>query len=493
MQETLNQLIQYALDHQIIDPEETDYCANKLIDLFQEPSFAKLETASAPLPEIMNRLLDEAVKRGLMEDTVTARDLLDARIMDIVMPRPGEVIRRFQALYAQDPARATDWFYDLSIRSNYIHKDRTDKNIKFERNTKYGPVQITINLSKPEKDPKEIAAARSQKSTGYPACLLCKENVGFAGHASHPARQNLRIIPLNLGGSKYYMQYSPYIYYNEHCIIFNEQHIPMRVDHDTFEHLADFTDQFPHYSLGSNTDIPIVGGSILTHDHYQGGHHHFPIEDAEVRHHTEIDGASVDLLNWPLTTLRLRTDNREQLIALADRILADWIAWEDPEAGILRETDGVRHNAITPILRKKDGIYELDLVLRNNRTTEEYPLGIFHPHAEHHHVKKENIGLIEVMGLAILPARLKEEMKLIEQVLAGSLDVADDPRLAQHAHWIEELKTRWDGTTDMDDFLQQALTDKFVKVLEDAGVYKTDEKGLQGALRFLEQVKHGQN
>ena len=490
MQETLNQLIQYALDHQMIDPEETDYCANKLIDLFQEPSFAKLETASAPLPEIMNRLLDEAVKRGLMEDTVTARDLLDARIMDIVMPRPGEVIRRFQALYAQDPARATDWFYDLSIRSNYIHKDRTDKNIKFERNTKYGPVQITINLSKPEKDPKEIAAARSQKSTGYPACLLCKENVGFAGHASHPARQNLRIIPLNLGGSKYYMQYSPYIYYNEHCIIFNEQHIPMRVDHDTFEHLADFTDQFPHYSLGSNTDIPIVGGSILTHDHYQGGHHHFPIEDAEVRHHTEIDGASVDLLNWPLTTLRLRTDNREQLIALADRILADWIAWEDPEAGILRETDGVRHNAITPILRKKDGIYELDLVLRNNRTTPERPYGLFHVPEHLFHIKKENIGLIEVMGLAILPPRLVPELAAVARCLVAGTDPMDDPEAAPHGEWARGLAGRYPGLTpgEAESVVRGEAGDVFAHVLEDAGVFKWDEAGRAAQRRFLEAL-----
>lgn len=490
MQETLEQLIRYALDHQMIDPEETDYCANKLIALFGEPVFHHQEVQDAGLPEIMDRLLDEAVRRGLIQDTVTERDLLDAKIMDIVMPRPGEVNRRFTELYAKDPQAATDWFYNLSIRSNYIHKDRTDKNIKFERPTPYGPMQITINLSKPEKDPREIAAVRTQKSTGYPACLLCKENVGFAGHASHPARQNLRIIPLNLGGDKYYMQYSPYIYYNEHCIIFNEQHVPMRVDHGTFEHLADFTDLFEHYALGSNTDIPIVGGSILTHDHYQGGRHHFPIEDATVRHHTEIDGISVDLLNWPLTTLRLRTSHREALIALADRILADWIAWEDPENDIIRETGGERHNAITPILRKKDGVYELDLVLRNNRTTEEYPMGIFHPHAEHHHVKKENIGLIEVMGLAILPARLKDEMKLIENVLAGNMAVEDDERLAKHARWIGQLQEQWTGTTDMDDFLQQALTDKFVCVLEDAGVYKMDEKGLQGALRFLEQVKH---
>lgn len=489
MQETLNQLIQYALDHQMIDPEETDYCANKLIDLFQEPAFEKMDAPAPALPVIMNSLLDEAVARKMIEDTTTERDLLDARIMDIVMPRPAEVNRRFAQLYAQDPEKATDWFYDLSIRSNYIHKDRTDKNIRFERNTKYGPMQITINLSKPEKDPREIAAARNRKSTGYPACLLCRENVGFAGHANHPARQNHRIIPLDLGGDRYYMQYSPYIYYNEHCIVFNEKHIPMRVDHDTFEHLADFVDLFEHYTLGSNTDIPIVGGSILTHDHYQGGRHHFPIEDAKVRHHTEIDGVSVDLLNWPLTTLRLHTDDRQTLVALADRVLAEWIAWEDPENDILRETDGVRHNAITPILRKKEGVYELDLVLRNNRTTKEYPLGIFHPHAEHHHVKKENIGLIEVMGLAILPARLKDEMALIRQVLAHQLDVNDDPRLEKHAQWIGELKLQWTGTTDLDDFLEQALTDKFVKVLENAGVYKTDEKGLEGALRFLEQVK----
>lgn len=489
MNKTISQLLKYALDHKMIEAEDADYCANKLLDLFSESSFEKEDGSYDSLEQIMTDLLDEAVKKGMIEGTITQRDLLDAKIMDIVMPRPGEVIKEFNTRYKENPKAATDWYYDLSIRSNYIHKDRTDKNIKFNKETPYGEIQISINLSKPEKDPKDIAAAKSVKASGYPKCLLCKENVGFAGNANHPARQNHRIIPLDLNGGKYYLQYSPYVYYNEHCIVFNKDHVPMRIDHDTFEHLVAFVNLFPHYTAGSNTDIPIVGGSILTHDHYQGGNHHFPIQDAKIRYATEIDGVTTEFLDWPLSTLRIRDKDAARIIALSDKILEAWKNYEDPELEIIKETDGVRHNAITPILRMKDGEYEMDLVLRNNRTSDEHPDGIFHPHKEHHHVKKENIGLIEVMGLAILPARLKDEVELIKKVLKGNLKVEDDPRLEKHKDWILQLHEKNPDLDNLDGFMEQALADKFVCVLEDAGVYKKGAKGLEGALRFIERLK----
>lgn len=489
MNSLINQLIDYALSHNMVEEADVDYCANKLIDLFGEPEFERVPGDEQPISEIMAGLLAQAVKKGIIEDTVTQKDLLDAKIMDIVMPRPSEVVRTFVRLEEEDPRKATDWFYDLSIRSNYIHKDRIDKNIKFEKPSAYGNIQITINLSKPEKDPKDIAAARFLKASSYPKCLLCKENVGFAGTMSHPARQNHRIIPLDLAGEHYFLQYSPYTYYNEHCIVFNEKHVPMHIDHSTFCHLAEFIDQFPHYTIGSNSDIPIVGGSILTHDHYQGGRHHFPMEDAPVRHEDVIGDVQVELLKWPLTTLRLRTADKDKLIALSDLILKEWIAWEDPACNIIRETDGVRHNGITPILRKKGEQYEMDLVLRNNRTSEEYPDGIFHPHKQHHHIKKENIGLIEVMGLAVLPPRLKEETALIQEVLRGNTALLADPRLEKHLDWIAQLQQMHPDMSNLDAFMEQAITDKFVLVMEDAGVYKNDAQGMEGALRFMEQIK----
>lgn len=489
MNTLINQLIDYALSHHMMEEEDVDYCANKLIDLFSETDFHRESTQPASIQDIMDGLLQAAVSKGMIEDTATRKDLLDARIMDIVMPRPSQVTQTFRTLYAQSAQSATDWFYDLSIRSNYIHQDRIDRNIKFEGKSAYGSIQITINLSKPEKDPKDIAAARTQKASSYPKCLLCKENVGYAGTMTHPARQNHRIIPLDLAGERYYLQYSPYTYYNEHCIVFNENHVPMRIDHSTFRHLISFADQFPHYTIGSNSDIPIVGGSILTHDHYQGGRHHFPMETADVRLADRIGDTDMELLKWPLTTLRLRTRDSRQLLELCDLILKEWTGWDDPDRQIVSHTGDVRHNAITPILRKKGDVYEMDLVLRNNRTDQEHPDGIFHPHSQHHHIKKENIGLIEVMGLAVLPPRLKDEMALIARVLQGDDLAAGDPRLEKHADWIETLKSRQPDADGLDDFLKQAVTDKFVCVLENAGVYKNDADGLKGAAAFMEQVK----
>lgn len=489
MNKTINQLIQFALDHGMIREDDISYSANKLLDLLQIDSFDYEPAEYESLYPILDSMLDYAAEKGLCEDTTTSKDLFDTRIMDCVMPRPSEVTETFWENYEESPEKATGEYYDLSINSNYIRKSRTDKNINFSSPSRYGDIQISINLSKPEKDPKEIAAARNVKSSGYPKCLLCKENVGYAGHANHPARQTHRIIPLDLKSGKYYLQYSPYVYYNEHCIILNENHVPMKVDRQTFENLLEFITLFPHYMLGSNTDIPIVGGSILSHDHYQGGRHRFPIQDARVIEEFDLDGVHAEIIDWPLSTLRLRDADKEKLAELSEKILNAWIEYEDAERDIIPFTDGVRHNAITPISRRVGDDYEIDLVLRNNRTSEQYPDGIFHPHPEHHHIKKENIGLIEVMGLAILPARLKDELTLIEGVLNGTVNEADEPSLEKHADWIVELKEEYTPDQDVHEFVNKAAADKFVKVLENAGVFKTDEDGLKGFEKFIGKVK----
>lgn len=488
MNTAINQLIQFALEHQMIQPADVDYSVNLLLDLFQLDTFTKQETETASLYDILDTMLAYAVSHGLCENDVTDRDLFDTRIMNCIMPRPSEVNAEFFSRYRQSPEAATDYFYNLSVHSNYIRKSRTDKNIKFRKEYKYGPIEISINLSKPEKDPREIARARQVKASGYPKCLLCKENVGFAGNANHPARQNHRIIPIDLKNGRYYLQYSPYVYYNEHCILLNEHHEPMRINRQTFENLFDFVSQFPHYMAGSNSDIPIVGGSILTHDHYQGGNHHFPIEDAQVIEEHTVDGVQVQMLYWPLTTLRLTDKDPDKLIRLADRILHAWIAYEDPARDIISHTGDIRHNAITPIVRRKGDQYQIDIVLRNNRTSDAYPDGIFHPHPEHHHIKKENIGLIEVMGLAVLPARLKNEMALIQEVLQGTASVQEHPELEKHIQWIQELEKKM-PVENMQDFLETELAVKFVKVLENAGVYKMDEDGIAGFRVFVESLE----
>ncbi|WP_304684320.1 UDP-glucose--hexose-1-phosphate uridylyltransferase [Ileibacterium valens] len=489
MNKTINQLLQFGLDHQMIDENDLPYAANQLIDLLKIDSFEREHVEAPSLYPILDDLLDYAVKNNLCEDTVTSKDLFDTRIMDCLMPRPSEVVRNFWKEYEEDPQKATDDYYQLSINSNYIRKSRTDKNINFKAPSRYGDIQISINLSKPEKDPKEIAAARNVKSSGYPKCLLCPENVGYAGHANHPARQTHRIIPLNLKSGKYFMQYSPYVYYNEHCIILNENHIPMRIDRNTFENLFEFITLFPHYMLGSNTDIPIVGGSILTHDHYQGGRHRFPIQDAHTIDSFELDGVHAEIIEWPLSTLRLRDKNPEKLVDLADRILAFWKEYEDLDLDIIPYTGSTRHNAITPIARMNGDEYEIDLVFRNNRTSEQYPDGIFHPHPEHHHIKKENIGLIEVMGLAVLPARLKDELVLVEKVLTNQLDASTEPSLDKHANWIESLKAEYTPEMDVHEFVNQQTGAKFVSVLENAGVFKMDEEGLDGFRRFIRKFE----
>ena len=488
MNKRINQLVDYAIKNEMISQEDICYSVNLLLDVLKIDTFEREEVEEASIYDILDDLLDCAVEKGLIENNTTEKDLFDTRIMNCFMPRPKEVIEQFWKLYKEDPKKATDNYYALSINSNYIRKSRTDKNIKFNHEYKYGDIQITINLSKPEKDPKEIAKAKLVKSSGYPKCLLCKENVGYAGHMNHPARQTHRVIPLELNGRDYYMQYSPYVYYNEHCIVFNSEHIPMVINRASFENLIAFTEIFPHYMAGSNADLPIVGGSILTHDHYQGGNHHFPMEDATAIDERVIDGVNVQMLKWPLSTLRLTAANKKDVVDLAEKILNKWIDYSDEACEIISHTDGTRHNTVTPIARRQNELFQLDIVLRNNRTSEEHPLGIFHPHAQHHHIKKENIGLIEVMGLAVLPARLKTELETIKQCLLGKEDFASHPELANHSDWFTYLQTLEVTPETVDAVVEMEVTKKFVAVLEDAGVYKMTEEGIAGFKRFVDSL-----
>ncbi|MFR7590453.1 MAG: UDP-glucose--hexose-1-phosphate uridylyltransferase [Longibaculum sp.] len=494
MNHEINRLISFALNHRMINNDDVDYAVNLLLDLFHLDNFEKEEvdeTLKEATP-ILDKMLDYAIKEQLIEDNTTAKDLFDTRIMNCVMPRPSEVIKTFQEEYCMSPQKATDYYYQLSIASNYIRKSRTDKNIRFKEFYKYGNIEITINLSKPEKDPKEIAKAKLVKSSGYPKCLLCKENVGFAGDLNRAARQTHRIIPVDLDGAQYYLQYSPYVYYNEHCIVFNSEHKPMIIHHDTFTHLLSFLDKFPHYMLGSNADLPIVGGSILTHDHFQGGRYTFPIEGAEVLkkvHLNQYPTLTIELIKWPLSTIRVTSSNKEEIIQFADDILARWKDYSHPTLGILPYTGETPHNTITPIARMKNGKYQMDLVLRNNRTSEEHPDGIFHPHQNLHHIKKENIGLIEVMGLAVLPARLKDELGLLKECLLKNKNIDDYEELEKHRLWYNELKNNNEINQDnVDNILKVALTKKFVEVLEDAGVFKMDDEGIDAFVSFVESM-----
>ncbi len=491
MNHLINELIAYGIHNQLIKTEDIDYSANLLIDLLQIDEFEYQPSSFRKIHLILEDLLKECVKKGLVEDNITSKDLFDTRIMNCLLPRPSEVVSTMHNLYHhQGPKVMGDAYYRFSIASNYIRQDRIDKNIHWLNSSRYGDIEMSINLSKPEKDPKEIAKAKLVPSSNYPKCLLCKENVGFAGNFKQPARQNHRILPVELKKDQYYMQYSPYVYYQEHCIVFNEQHIPMHIDQSTFEHLLAFIDYLPHYFLGSNADLPIVGGSILTHDHYQGGHHHFPIEKAKVLASYTIDpypDVRVDLIEWPLSTLRLTSSSKEQLVLLGNFILQQWIQYSDESVDIQAFSGQERHNTITPIARKVNDNYQLDLVLRNNRCNETYPDGIFHPHQDVHHIKKENIGLIEVMGLAILPARLKDEMSLVEKVLLGQM--IQDPSIEKHQSWIEQIKNKHVYTKEnVSELVKQEIGNVFVRVLEDAGVYKMDEQGIQAFKKFVESV-----
>ena len=493
MNTKINQLIEYGLEKGLLKNEDVDYAVNLLLDLFHLDSFEYEELHEyVDCTQILDGMLDYAIKQGLIEDHMTARDLFDTRIMNCLMPRPSEVVQEFNKFYEDSAKFATDYFYKLSIASQYIRKNRTDKNIQFKKYYQYGNIEITINLSKPEKDPKEIAKAKLVKSSGYPKCLLCKENVGFAGDFQRNARQTHRIIPLDLDGQRYYLQYSPYVYYNEHCIVFNEEHKPMVINHDTFEHLLTFVEKFPHYMLGSNADLPIVGGSILTHDHFQGGNYTFPIEGAKVIKSFTLEaypGLKIEILKWPLSTVRVSSPDRKVVIQFADDLLKAWKNYNNMPLDILSHTEDILHNTITPIARMNNNNYQMDLVLRNNRTNDEYPDGIFHPHQDLHHIKKENIGLIEVMGLAILPARLKTEFAHLKECLLGKADVNDYDDLTKHHTWYEYLRQEYTfDEENVEEILREELTKKFVRVLEDAGVFKMNDEGIDAFVTFVESL-----
>ena len=493
--QAIAQLISYALEKRLIQPEDRMWTVNTLLEALALDGCALPEELppAGELSAALEALLDDAVERGVLkEDTVTYRDLLDTRLMGILTPRPSQVIGQFQSLYRQAPEKATDWYYQFSQDTNYIRRDRIARDVQWKVETEYGQLDITINLSKPEKDPKAIAAARNLPASAYPRCQLCAENEGYAGRVNHPARQNHRIIPITINGSPWYLQYSPYVYYNEHCICLNREHTPMKIDRACFGKLLDFVRQFPHYFVGSNADLPIVGGSILAHDHFQGGRYTFAMERATVETPFTFPGyedVCAGIVKWPMSVVRLTCADPERLIDLADKILLSWRSYTDREAMILAETGGEPHNTITPIARRRGENYELDLVLRNNLTTPEHPLGLYHPHAELHHIKKENIGLIEVMGLAVLPARLKAELAAVADKLVSGEDLRDDPLTAPHADWAEEFRNRYALTAgNALDVVYHEVGLVFAKVLEHAGVYARTPEGQEAFLRFLRQV-----
>ncbi len=495
MDEAISKLITYAIRTGLIEERERLWAVNAILEVLELDSYQDpgQEWGEISLPQVLDTLMDDAYARGVLkENTVTYRDLFDTKIMGRLTPRPAQVIDRFQALYQDSPEAATDWYYTFSQDTNYIRRDRIAKDVQWKADTEYGQLDVTINLSKPEKDPKAIAAARNLPASAYPRCALCAENEGYSGRLNHPARQNHRIVPITINGSPWFLQYSPYVYYNEHCICFNREHTPMKIDRACFGKLLDFVGQFPHYFVGSNADLPIVGGSILAHDHFQGGRYTFAMEKAPVETPFTFPGyedVKAGIVRWPMSVVRLTCGDPQRLIDLADKILLSWRGYTDESAVIYAETDGEPHNTITPIARRRGEEYELDLVLRNNLTTEEYPLGLYHPHQELHHIKKENIGLIEVMGLAVLPARLKEELAAVAEALAEGKDLDADPRTQSHAKWARDFAGKYTITKDNAlDVVYQETGAVFAQVLEHAGVYKRTPEGKEAFLRFLNQV-----
>ena len=488
----LDALVRYGIGCGLIEQADACYVKNRLLEILRLDEAPAEEEIHAALPELLAALTDDAVRRGLTGGSVTERDLFDTKLMGALTPYPHEVRAEFARRYAVSPEAATDWFYRFSQDTNYIRRDRIARDLKWKYASPYGALDITINLSKPEKDPRDIAAAKAAPQSGYPRCLLCAENEGYAGRGNHPARQNHRILPLTLDGSQWYLQYSPYVYYNEHCIALNAEHRPMHIDGVTFRRLLDFVTIFPHYFIGSNADLPIVGGSILSHDHFQGGRYRFAMEEAPVEREVrfaDFPAVRAGVVRWPMSVIRLTSADRGQLLALAERILARWRGYSDPEAGVFAETDGVPHNTITPIARRRGADYELDLVLRCNITTPELPLGVFHPHPELHHIKKENIGLIEVMGLAVLPARLKKELEGVRTAILTGADLRQDETLGKHADWVDELRQRYDFTPEnTEDILRQEVGAVFTRVLEDAGVFKRNDAGQRAFGRFLAAI-----
>ena len=494
--EAVDKLACYAQRTGLVDPCERIWAINAILEALKLDSYTQptgSPEGEIDLPAVLEELMDDAHARGVLpEDSVVYRDLFDTMLMGRLTPRPAQVIERFRALYAESPERATDWYYRFSQDTNYIRRDRIAKDVKWVAPTEYGELDITINLSKPEKDPKAIAAARNLPTSAYPRCQLCAENEGYAGRVNHPARGNHRMIPITINGSPWFLQYSPYVYYNEHCICLNREHVPMRIDRACFAKLLDFVRQFPHYFVGSNADLPIVGGSILAHDHFQGGHYTFAMEKAPVETQVCIRGyedVETGIVKWPMSVLRLSHGDSARLVDVADRILKSWRVYSDEAVFLFAETEGEPHNTITPIARRRGSRYELDLVLRNNITTPEHPLGVYHPHAELHHIKKENIGLIEVMGLAVLPARLKEELSVLAESLAEGADLRADARTAKHADWAEAFRGKYDITAENAlDIVKKETGLVFAQVLEHAGVYKRTAEGRAAFLRFVEQI-----
>ena len=489
--EAIKKLVTYGMETGLISEEEKIYSTNLILDVlklddYEEPgeNYEKVE-----LEPVLKELLDYAVEKGLIEDSVVYRDLFDTRLMNCLVPRPSQVIKTFKEKYAVSPEEATDYYYKLSRDSDYIRRYRVCKDMKWVTKTEYGDIDITINLSKPEKDPKAIAAAKLAKQSGYPKCQLCRENEGYAGRTNHPARENHRIIPITINGGQWGFQYSPYVYYNEHCIVFNGQHVPMKVERATFVKLFDFIKLFPHYFIGSNADLPIVGGSILSHDHFQGGNYEFAMAKAPVEREFTVKGyedVKAGIVKWPLSVIRLSCTDEKRIIDLADHILKAWRGYTDEEAYVFAETDGEPHNTITPIARKRGDMYELDLALRNNITTPECPFGLYHPHNELHHIKKENIGLIEVMGLAVLPSRLKEEMEILSDYIVDGKDIRSNEKIEKHADWVDGFRPKYPviNAENVDAVIKEEIGIVFKKVLEDAGVFKRDAKGQAAFDRF---------
>lgn len=500
LNENIKKLVEYGIETGLTPECERIYTTNLLLEMFHEDSYEDVEVQKIPvdddgegLEQVLSELLAEAVKRGIIEDSIGYRDLFDTKLMNCLLPRPAQVQKEFWEHYGHSPEEATAYYYKFSRDSDYIRRYRVKKDMKWKVDSPYGEIDITINLSKPEKDPKAIAAAKNAKNNSYPKCQLCMENEGYAGRLDHPARENHRIIPITINGGEWGFQYSPYVYYNEHCIVFNGQHIPMKIDRAAFTKLFDFVKQFPHYFLGSNADLPIVGGSILSHDHFQGGNYTFAMAKAPVEKEVTIPGyedVECGIVKWPLSVLRIRHKDEKRLIELADHVLGAWRGYTDEAAFIYAETDGEPHNTITPIARKVGDVYELDLTLRNNITTEEHPLGVYHPHAQYHNIKKENIGLIEVMGLAVLPARLKEELEILADYLVEGKDIRSNEKIEKHVDWVAGFLPKYSEISreNVMDILKEEVGQTFVHVLEDAGVYKCNEEGRKAFLRFIETL-----
>ncbi|MFI3237693.1 MAG: UDP-glucose--hexose-1-phosphate uridylyltransferase [Lachnospiraceae bacterium] len=492
--EYISRLVEYGVTSGLLPACERTYATNQLLEAMQEDNFEEVTTAhDLSLEEILKGLLDEACARKIIDDNITERDLFDTKLMNCLMPRPSQIQEKFQSLYEKSPVAATDYYYKTSQDSDYIRRYRIAKDVKWQVESPYGDIDITINLSKPEKDPKAIAAAKNAKASSYPKCLLCIENEGYAGRLNHPARHNHRVIPITINDSDWGFQYSPYVYYNEHCIVFNSKHTPMQIERNTYIKLFDFVKQFPHYFLGSNADLPIVGGSILSHDHFQGGNYTFAMAKAPITDSFTIPGyedVACGILNWPLSIIRIRHKDSDKLVDLATHILDAWRGYTDEEAFIYAETDGEPHNTITPIARKVGDMFELDLALRNNITTEEHPLGVYHPHAQWHNIKKENIGLIEVMGLAVLPSRLKVEIELLADYIVSGKDLTTHPDLEKHASWVASFLPNYADitATNIHDILRKEIGIVFTHVLEDAGVFKCDATGRNFFKRFIKTL-----